>query len=209
MKKIQLLVLAMAVALVPGMASATLIAALDFTGGGSAWNITVTDPGYAVTFELDGDSTKAGYEASGLTGAVRLYQEVFSPGGLDMSNITVEAVLSGYSSWVALPRIGLSGAEGDPVATLTYYSNVEGQGSDGLPGGVVYDDEPVIIDATGVSAYTDITSFWLGVELFKGIGAFTPVNISAINVYADVVPEPTSLALLALGAMAFVRRRFV
>jgi len=204
MKKMQLLALAMAVALVPGMASATLIAALDFTGGGSAWTETILDPGYAPTLELDGDPTKFGFAANTTdTAGVRYHQEVFAPAGFTMENIQVHAKVSGYSSWVMIGRFGFA----DGVATCTacqpYWT-----GTDHMSG-VVTTDEPFILDASGDLAFTGLASIVVMTEVHKGLaGVYQRPDVSAIEVHADLVPEPSSLALLVLGAMAFARRRF-
>jgi hypothetical protein len=205
MKKIQLLALAMAAALVPGMASATLIAALDFTGGGSAWTETILDAGYAPTLELDGDSSKYGFAANTTdTAAVKYHQEVFAPPGFTMSNIQVDAKVSGYSSWIMLGRFGFA----DGVATCTA-CNPYWTGSDHMSG-IVTTDEPFSLDASGDPAFTGLASIVVMTEVHKGLaGVYQRPDVSDIRVYADLtaIPEPTSLALLALGAMAFARRR--
>jgi hypothetical protein len=204
MKKIQRMALAMAVALVPGMASATLIAALDFTGGGSAWTETILDAGYAPTLELDGDSTKFGFTANTTdTAGVRYHQEVFAPAGFTMENIQVHAKVSGYSSWVMIGRFGF--ADGVAVCTAC---NPYWTGTDHMSG-IVTTDEPFSLDASGDPAFTGLASIVVMTEVHKGLaGVYQRPDVSAIEVHADLVPEPTSLALLALGAMAFARRRF-
>ena len=52
--------MALCLALAPGLASGALVEALDFTGGGSNWTVTVLDAGtpaaYPHILELDGDT---------------------------------------------------------------------------------------------------------------------------------------------------------
>ena len=145
MKKMQVIMLAMLMALVPGMASAVLVEALDFTGGGSAWTITVKDAGYPYTLELDGDTTKVGYvQNTTATGGVMMFQKVSAPVGYTMENIRLEALGSGYSSWIMLGRIGLSTVGSGAVPTGTLWTGI-----DKLPTGVVHTDTDVVIDASG------------------------------------------------------------
>ena len=89
MKRMELVMLAMLVALVPGIASAVLIEAIDFTGGPGSWDYEwVADPGYAATWQLYGDPTKIGYvQMTGVTGQFIAQKEIFAPAGFTMSNV--------------------------------------------------------------------------------------------------------------------------
>lgn len=205
--KTQLAALALSVALVPGMASADLIAALDFTGGGSAWTTTVMDPGtpgaYPHTLELGGDPTKVGYLPNTTdTAAVRLLQEVFAPAGYTMENLRLDAKVSGFSGHIHLGRIGMGSFQPAVVAVLEYWTGVSQLGG-------THVDTPVTLDDTGPGVLDGRTSVWVGVEVHKGIaGTYVQPDVSAIMLYGDLIPEPSSIALMAIGALALLKRRF-
>ena len=206
MKSASALTLLFSLAIVPGVALAELVASLDFTGGAGAWTIQVTNPGdpspYPVTYELDGDPTKYGYEENTVdTAYVQMYQVVSAPVGFTMSNIQVDAKVSGYSSWNMLGRFGLGLNPDFCTACAPYWT-----GSD--HGGASHVDLPLTLDASGDANFTDVSSVVILTEVWKGLNGFwLPVNVSDIKVYADVIPEPSSIALMAIGALAFVRRR--
>ena len=181
MKKIHLAFFAWAVALAPVTVSAVLVAELDFTGGASAWTNTVIDAGYSHTTELDGDPTKVGYAANtSASGAVNFFQEVAAPAGYTMSSITLDARVSGYSSWVMLGRVGLGLAKADFVPGLSYWGGI-----DTLASGVVFSNEPVTIDASADPSFTGLTSVWVGVEIHKGLaGVYVRPDVSHVELHA-------------------------
>jgi len=187
MKKMQPIVLAMVIVLVPGLALADLVAALDFTDSGSAWTIkNVHDAGYAPTYELDGDTTKIGYATNtDSTGYMTLWQEVSVPEGFGaMTNLRLEAKVSGYSSWIMLGRISLS-----TVPTSYATQGTMWTGIDHLPTGVVYADSEVVIDATGHPSLNDLTSVWVGVEIVKNLSwVYVRPDVSQVRLYADFEP---------------------
>lgn len=95
--------------LLSGSASAVLIESLDFTNGGSAWTVVPSDTGLPLVFEKGGDPTKVGFEhpnTSG-TGHYNLFREISAPAGFSMSNIRLELLGSGFSSWIMDGRIGM------------------------------------------------------------------------------------------------------
>ena len=204
MRKVLLLLSAVLLASVPNMASAVLVDALDFTGGGSAWTVISFDTGLPLDWELDGDPTNVGIDNNTTaSGHYRMYQEVFAPAGFTMSNVVVTAKTSGYSSWVMDGRIGLFTTEGYPL-TNDYW----GHGAD--PGGVVNVDLPKTLDASGDPTYTGVSSVMINVEIVKLLTVWTANNVREIEVFADltaIVPEPASLGMLAMGGMMVLLRR--
>jgi hypothetical protein len=180
MKKMKPFVYVLLMAVVPGIASAVLVEALDFTGGAAGWTVNVIDPGYAHTLELDGDPTKVGYaQNTSATGAVNLFREVSAPAGFTMSSITLDAKISGFSSWIMLGRVGLSLTETNAVPILPHWA-----GSDDFSG-ITTMDEPVTVDASADPNFTGLTSVWVGVEVHKGLTNFYQrADVSAIEVHA-------------------------
>ena len=136
MKKIQLIMFAMLVAMVPGIASG-VSQALDFTGGGAAWNLTYGDPGtpnpYPVTYEMGGDPTKIGYEEDfTTTGQFWAWQEVALPAGV--INVRLDALVSGWTSHSTFARVALAtyNAGWLPNAGPGYYTSNDFHGYNGL-----------------------------------------------------------------------------
>ena len=195
MKK-QVIVLAMLVALVPGVASAVTVA-FDFTGSGSAWTPSRESGPAAVTYEMGGDPTKMGYESTTELGYITLWQEIFAPAGWTMENIKLDAVLRGYSSWIALARMSLSTAMTTAVPEGTLW--------DQQPAGSV--GGPVQIDATGNVAFADGTSVWVGVEVYKGLTNYTPIELSQVVLSYDLVPEPGTISMFAMAFAAMLLRK--
>ncbi len=186
MRKMQLLSMGV-LAMVPGAASAapSLVAALDFTNGGAAWEITANDSGVPLTFELDGDPTNVGIaQTTAGSGQYNLIQQVFAPAGYTMSNIHIEAKASAYSSWVMDGRIGFS-VDYIPFALQNDYATSAASEHNGQ----VVVDVPLLnnLDASGNPAYTDISSIYVGVEIVKGLPqVWTANNVRDIKVYADL-----------------------
>ena len=201
MKKIQLIMLAMLVALVPGIASGVSIA-LDFTGGGSAWTISGQSglPAYAPTLELGGDPTKIAYEQNTTDAAhITMWQQVVIPVGA--TNVRLDALASGYSSWIMLGRIGLSTVGGIVVPSGTYWADQNQNVA-----GVVVDTPISIVDTLGI--FDGTTPSYVGAELHKGLAAvYVMPALSQIVLSYDVIPEPSSIALVAFAALAFMKRR--
>jgi hypothetical protein len=182
MNRIQALALSMLIVLVPGLASAALVEALDFTGGAAGWTVNVIDPGYAHTLELDGDPTKVGYaQNTSTTGAVNLFREVSAPAGFVMSSITVEAKVSGYSSWIMLGRVGLGLTETNSVSILPHWGGIDTI----VPGGTVYIDETFTVDASADPNFSGLTNVWVGVEVWKGLtNVYVRADVSSVEVHA-------------------------
>ena len=200
MKKIQLIMLAMLVALVPGIASGVSVA-LDFTGGGAAWTIEVMDAGYAHTLELDGDPTKIGYAPNTTaSGAVRAWQQVVLPA--TAINVRLDANVSGYSSWIMLGRIALSTVGSGAIPAGTYWTGVDHFSGQNL------DDYSVSLDDFHDLFDGGATSCYVGVEVYKGLaGVYEECDVSQVVLSYDVIPEPSSIALVAFAALAFMKRR--
>jgi hypothetical protein len=169
-----------------GPARAVLIEALDFTGGASNWTVTVLDAGtpgaYAPTYELDGDPTKYGYAANTTdTGAVMLTREVHAPAGFTLSNIRLEARISGYSSWIMLGRFGFGLAPAACTACQAYWT-----GSDHMSGAVTTGALRTL-DASGDANFTDVTRVIVQTEVHKALGhVYQRPDVSQIELYADL-----------------------
>ena len=186
MKKTCPMRMALAMAVAPGMAGAVLVENLDVTGGASNWTVTVLDAGtpnpYPHTLELDEDPTKFGYEENtNDTGAIMMVREVVAPAGFTMSNIRLEARVSGYSSWTMLGRVGLGLGPAACTACQTYWT-----GSDHL-NGVVTTDAPVALDASGDPTFTGVTRVIVQTEVHKGIAhVYQRPDVSDIRLFADL-----------------------
>ncbi len=211
MRNVRLLVWAIVVGLVPSVSlSAVLVQAFDFTNSGSAWTIkTVHDAGLPIVYEMGGNPTKVGYDdtlpgSGSAAGYATLWQEVTLPAGQTMSNLRLEAKVSGYSSWVILGRIGLSTTATEYATQGTLWT-----GTDHLPSGVVYTDADVAIDASSTAALTDISSVWVGAEIASYYGTGVIGDVSQIRLYGDVVPEPATMGLMMCGGLLLgcLRRR--
>jgi hypothetical protein len=202
MKKMKPFVYALLMAVVPGIASAVLVEALDFTGAAASWTVNVIDPGYAHTLELDADPTKVGYaQNTSTTGAVNLFQQVSAPAGFTMSSITLQANVSGYSSWVMLGRVGLGLTETNSVPILPHWGGIDTI----VPGGTVYLDEPVVVDASANPSFTGLTSVWVGVEIHKGLtNVYQRADVSSVEVHAvltstNSVQNPVAFSTGSVG----------
>jgi len=212
MNRMQLLISAVGVGLLPSLGSAALVASLDFTNNGSAWNIVANNNAAPLTFELGGDPTNVGVaNITNAAGQYNLNQQVFAPAGFTMSNIRVEALGSGYSSWVMDGRLGFD----DQFRAFALQNAYSIQGAETPQGGTVNVDVPLVLDASGDPDFTGITSIYVGVEIVKGLpGVWTDNNVRQIKVYADLtpVPEPSSMALVLAGGSVLlgrIRRRHV
>jgi hypothetical protein len=172
-------------ALATGVASAELVEAFDFTGG-SNWTVTVLDAGtpnpYPHTFELDGNSTKYGYAANTTdTGAVMLTREVYAPPGYTMSNIRLEARVSGFSSWIMIGRFGFGLDAAACTACQPYWT-----GTDHMSGAVTTDALRTL-DASGDPSFTDVVRVVVQTEVHKGLaGVYQRPDISEIKLFADL-----------------------
>jgi hypothetical protein len=205
MRNMRLVVGAIVVGLLIGVSAssgAVLIQAFDFTGGGSAWTVNVHEAnGLPIVYELGANPTKVGYDdtlpgVGSEPGYATLWQQVTLPAGQTMSNLRLEAKVSGYSSWVVLGRIGLSTTATNYATQGTLWT-----GTDHLPSGVVYTDADVSIDASSTAALTDISSVWVGAEIASYYGTGVIGSVSEIKLYGDIVPEPATMGLLMCGGL--------
>jgi len=172
-------------------ADEVLIQALDFTGGGSAWTVLDDDTGLPLVFEKDADPTKVGFDHPNTTDTAgyNLYQQISAPAGFSMSDIRLEANVSGFSSHVMLGRIGL-GFTPKPAGTLYDYWTGNGVAYNGQ----VVIDQPLDLDATGDESLSGQTSVYVGVEVAKGLAAVSQeVDISELKVYAHLTPLSATL----------------
>jgi len=177
---------ALCAAMAPVIASAELVEAFDFAGGGSNWTVTVLDAGtpgpYPHTFELDGNSTKYGYAANTTdTGSVMLTREVYAPPGFTMSNVRLEARVSGYSSWIMIGRFGFGLDVAACTACQPYWT-----GTDHM-NGTVTSDTLRTLDASGDPSFTDVVRVVVQTEVHKGLaGVYQRPDISEIKLFADL-----------------------
>lgn len=207
MNKVHLLASILCLSLIPSLTSAALVAALDFTGGGSAWTLTTHDGGAPLTYELGGDPTNVGIATTtSASGHYNLSQQVFAPVGYTMSNVRVEALGSGYSSWVIFGRLGLDLTPQTHAPASDYWISA----GDTPTSGTVNVNVPMVLDSTANVAYDDITSVYVMVDVVKGLaGVWVDNNVKEVKVYADLtlIPEPSSIALFGAGGLALLRRR--
>jgi len=199
MKRMQIVLMGLVVALMPCTASAVLITALDFTVPGD-WTIThdlLTGPAQA-ELEADGDPTKVRLLPVGgdNAGNAFLDREVFAPAGFTMSNIRLEAIGVGFSSHVRGGRVALS----DDNITYTDYFDTTG-----ASGG----EEIIIADSSGDPDYTGVSSVWVRADIFNALGLAGESSVRSMELFADLtaIPEPTSLVLLTLGSVFVMSRR--
>jgi len=206
----QLFLSAVGICLVPSIGSAALVAALDFTNSGSAWTVEQIDTNgnnnladeLPLTFELGGDPTNVGIANATGSGQYRLLQQVFAPSGYTMSNISLTAKGSGYSSQVALGRVGFDTTPINIPLQADY-----GVDAGEIPNGSVNIDKDILLSAGANPEYTGITSIYVSVEIAKYY-VWYDNNIRNIQIHADLtpVPEPSSFTLVGLGGLALLRR---
>ena len=139
--------------------------------------------------------------------------------GVDLGFFTVTTdTLSGFNGDVDITNEILQifiddNFGGAASITLTLDAPVTAFGADfGVPA-TVNGDTPIVIDgvSTTFAQAGLVSSGFLG---FNSVSPFTTItfgpefdNLSLDNLVFDVVPEPTSLATLGLGAIAMLRRR--
>lgn len=176
-------------ALGSGKASSELVAALDFTNGAAGWTIIPLDPGYPHTFELDGDPSKYGYESNtDSTASIFMFQEVFAPVGFTMTDVRLEAKVSGFSSWVMIGRIGLANGAANCTACAPYWTGTD------YMSGIVTTDEPFVLDTSGDPSFTGISSVWVHTEVHKGLaGVYQRPDVSDIRLYATLTSTDPGL----------------
>jgi len=181
--------LALLLSLAPGLVSAELVEAFDFTNNGAGWTIIPLDLGYSHTFELDGDPSKYGYETNtDSTAGIFMFREAFAPVGFKMSDVRLEAKVSGFSSWVMIGRIGLANGAANCTACCPYWT-----GTDHMSG-VVTTDEPFVLDTSGDASFTGISSVWVHTEVHKGLaGVYQRPDVSDIRLYATLTSTDPSL----------------
>lgn len=183
-------------AAVTNSALAVQIAALDFTNNGEAWSII--DAGgpsgglLPILFEKDGDPTKVGFEHPNTTdwGQYLLQQRIDAPEGMVMSNIRLEALVSGFSSWVMDGRVGFGLDEEDKHPLALDY----GTSAAYWPGnnGKVVVDFPVFLDASGDPDYMGVPSIYVSVEIDKILFQVSQhADVSQIKIFADLSEAPT------------------
>jgi len=204
MKKLTFVVSSLLLAILSGSAMAVEIAALDFTNSGSAWNITGYTTEIPLLFEKDGDPTKIGFvhPTTDGSGHYSLTQKVFAPAGMSMTNIRLEALGSGYSSWIMDGRVGF-GLEENLFPLQYKYGESVGNWTDptipGDPGnnGTYVIDFPMFLDTTigtgdpPVPGFTPTTSIWVSVEVVKLLGhVSTHADVSQIVITADLTAIP-------------------
>jgi len=176
-------------ALLPKAAAGVLVEAIDFDNNGSAWTVTANDAGLPLLFELGGDPTKVGFQHPNTTdtGQYNLFTKVSAPAGFSMSNIRLEALGSGYSSWIMEARIGMGFA---PQSFSLFYDYHAEIGTEYNAQYVV--DQPLVLDATGDQNLNGLSDIFVGVEVAKGLShVSTEVDISQLKLYADLTPLPT------------------
>jgi len=204
MRKLLLVVPAVLLAVGPNSVFAVEIAALDFTGGGSAWNVTgetyepMADT-LPIIYEKDGDPTKVGFEfispfgsPEGL-GLYSLTQQIFAPAGMAMTNIRLTALGSGFSSWIMDGRVGFGLEEN--IAPLEYEygvsANTGNLGTGGENNGLVVVDYVIDIDSTGDPDFPATPSIWVSVEIVKQLELVAHnADISQIVIEADLTAIP-------------------
>jgi len=191
--------LAMAIAVVATCArysTAVEIASLDFANNGEDWSlIDVGGPSggtLPILFEKGGDPTKVGFEHPNTSqwGQYVLQQRIDAPEGMVMSNIRLEALASGYSSWVMDGRVGF---DIDPEVKFPLQQDY-GTSAAEWPGnnGKEVVDFPIFLDASGDAEYTNIPFIYVDVEVDKILSwVSVHADVSQIKIYADLSPAPT------------------
>ena len=184
MNKTRLILSAVLVTLVPGAAWADLNMTLDFDNNGSDWSLTVQQGDLPLTFGLDGDVTKIGFEINTeFTGQYGLTRELVAPAGFVWSNIRMEYLASGYSSWIMDGRAGF-GTQDNPFPLQLEYSDSFSLSE--VWGGIVGKDEQFDLNASGDPLFTGRSNLWISVEVGKGLaGVWSDADVSQIRILAD------------------------
>ena len=110
-----------------------------------------------------------------------------------MSDVTLDAKVSGFSGHIHLGRIGLGTFEPAGVASMNYWTGVSQLGGS-------HTNTPVTLDASADGAFMGITSVWVGVEVHKGIaGTYVQPDVSMIELHATLTstipgPDPVDFA---------------
>ncbi|QEG33418.1 hypothetical protein [Bythopirellula goksoeyrii] len=204
MRNLLIIVCTMLLASESGSALAVQIAALDFTNNGSAWNITEHTTEIPLVFEKDGDPTKIGFEHPNTDGSghYSLTQQVFAPAGMSMTNIRLEALGSGYSSWIMDGRVGFGLEENLNPLQYKYGASANNFKDPTIPGdpgnnGTVVVDFPLFLDTTiGTGSppepgFTPTPSIWVSVEVVKLLGHVSQhADVSQIVITADLTAIP-------------------
>ena len=187
-------------------------AAQRSVGGGGDWDaeefifgsatIHEYENGYAgsASEDLDGDGLHYGLGTHAEGVIMRWVKKLEAPAGQVFENIDITA--RGYAvgaSWGAYFGVALSN---DGVNFL----------SAGLGSGPwwTWPTNLANCSAVGDPAYTGLSEVWIAI-IWDNPNAYqwpddTP-NITDVTVTADVVPEPATVGLLAIGCLAAMRRR--
>ncbi len=110
-------------------------------------------------------------EATKDTGDIRLYRQITAPAGLKFSNLVFSGIGMGYSSHVTWANLLLS-PDGNWGESNNNPLLVWDRASAG------YDEAPVVADATGIEAYTNITTIFLQIRITDALAIGNPATNS-------------------------------
>ncbi len=190
---------------------AATAAAVSLSAAATAQVTTTTD---RTTFEA-GLSNPLVIDFAGVPDESFTAADAFA--GIDFGFFTVTSeTLSGFDGDVSIvnEQLGLFPDDafgGTPSFTLTFDSPVTAFGADTF---FINSDLPVTVDGQTFGTATDIGLVGDGFIGFTSPTPFSSVTFGPEfdsfrldNLTFDVVPEPTSLALLGLGGLTLLRRR--
>lgn len=192
-----------------------------FADGGPNGNGPLYSPGVWL-FDSGSTANGSGRTVSG-TGVAGGW-EVFQPFEVPAPGWIVETI--GTDGWLVqdplgqgmLGRLHPDDGAGNPNEAVTLGSGVYYLGND--PWNPNWRDQPIAVtldpgtywmhwsDNGDPDHWSAIFQAPTGLNSFsRSGGSIYPSGPTALRVYGDVVPEPSSLALLCLGGLALVRRR--
>jgi len=187
----------------------------DFTQGGTGWTTVIINGGTGGVAYAGGTAKITGPDGAAGGGYVEIFQNITNPQPtppdkvIQFDMVSYTTVDTGYTPAFDSPYISVNGAgygmneNGTLVAGLTPGSGTQnGYGNVGEGDGQASNVHYSLTVPNGC-----LTQQRLAFGVDSADNLFGPGILTLDNVTSDCVPEPTTVGLLALGALALIRRR--